>query len=91
MEELERLRAQMSALEADYHALALVHGTLARNAEYMSGDSNRAWRLALQGSAAAQRRVASYRRRITRLQGLLRERKTLIGWLIAKLRRWGGR
>lgn len=72
----------MQRIENDYHALALEHGKALRQLE----DRSTELRQARQAVQLGELRKG-YRRRITRLQALIMERKTPGGWVRAKWRR----
>ncbi len=85
----ERIAERETSIERaahDYDLLALELGDCARSLDWYTGKAKRRQDNAIHSENA--RLKSRYRKRLTRMQGLLRERKTFIGWLLAKWRRW---
>lgn len=82
----ERRRA---LLDPDYEQLALAHQDALQRLGWLEGREHQR-KINMERQSIA-RLKARYRKRITRLELLLRERKSPAGWLHAKWRRMGAR
>lgn len=82
--EIDHLKDRLRKDLNDYHALALELGRIRRRLDWYEGGYSRQEELRRQRK---NKMLSSYRRRVARLQSLVRERKSFTGWLRAKWRR----